>query len=328
MAAGKAPDFKIYQEYMNTRITEKLTQVGDIVNAQSNGAIRLTTIGRRGDYEYQNFFAAISSLVSRRDNTSVSAASDLPMTQEELVSVKLSRKIGPVAQTRDAFRKLMSRFDVTEFSGIIGEQAATAIQLDMVNAGLLAARAALYQQTASRFTQSSLGSLDTTTLVDGLALMGDRADRIVAWVMHSHAYFALTKTQIAANIDGVSNFVVANASPVTLNRPVIVTDSASLINQINSPDVDNYHTLGLTRDAIICEDTESTDIVVDDVTGLDTLVVRYQGEFAYNVGLKGFKWDVGNGGANPLDSALGLGTNWDTAFTSVKDRAGVDVVTL
>ena len=35
---------------------------------------------------------------------------------------------------------------------------------------------------------------------------------------------------ISANIDGISNFNVANAAPVTLNRPVLVTDSASLVN--------------------------------------------------------------------------------------------------
>lgn len=328
MTIGKASDFKVYQEYMQTRVNETLAQAADKFNAASRGAIRLTSVSKRGEYEYKSFFSAIANLTLRRDTTSTGQATDLVMAQEELVSVKLNRTIGPVAQTRDAFRKIMSRFDATEFSGLIGEQAAVAMQIEMLNSGLAACRAALYEQTASRFTQSSLGSMDTATLVDGLAKLGDRADRIVCWVMHSHTYFALTKTQIAANIDGVSNFNVASGTPVTLNRPVIVTDSASLINQIASPDVDNYHTLGLTADAIICEDTEQTDVVVDDVTGLDNLVVRYQGEYAYNLGLKGFKWDVGNGGANPTAVNLALGSNWDLAFTDVKDRAGVDIVTL
>lgn len=329
MTIGKASDFKVYQEYMQTRINETLAQAADKFNAASNGAIRLTSISKRGDYEYKSFFSSIASLANRRDTTDATTdATDLVMAQEELVSVKLNRTIGPVAQTRDAFRKIMSRFDATEFSGLVGEQAAVAMQVEMLNTGLLAARAALYQQTTSRFTQSSLGSLDTPSLVDGLAKLGDRADRIVCWVMHSHAYFALTKTQIAANIDGVSNVNVASGTPVTLNRPVIVTDSASLITQINSPDVNNYHTLGLTADAIICEDTEQADIVVDDVTGKLNLIVRYQGEYAYNLGLKGFKYDVGAGGANPNAAAVGLGTNWDPAMSDVKNRAGVDVVSL
>lgn len=328
MAAGKASDFKVYQEYMQTRINEVLAQRADLFNTASGGAIRLTSVSKRGDYEYKSFFQSISGLSSRRDTTSVAGATDLPMTQEELVSVKLSRKIGPVAQTRDAFRKIMARFDSTEFSGLVGEQAANAMQVEMLNTGLLAARAALKQQSASYLTESSLGAISTNTLVDGLAKMGDRADRIVCWVMHSHTYYALVKNQIAANIDGVSNFNVAQGSPVTLNRPVIITDSASLKTQLNSPDIDNYFTLGLTRDAIVCEDTEQADVVVDDVTGNENLIVRYQGEYAYNLGVAGFKWDVGNGGANPDGTAVALGTNWDTAFADVKNRAGVCLMTL
>lgn len=328
MAAGKASDFKIYQEYMQTRINETLAQAADKFNAASNGAIRLTSVSKRGDYEYKSFFQAISGLASRRDTTSVTTASDLPMTQEELVSVKLSRKIGPVAQTRDAFRKLMSRFDSTEFSGLVGEQAAVAMQVEMLNTGLLAASRALKQQSASYLTESSLGRISTQTLVSALAKMGDRADRVTAWVMHSKVYYDLVGNQIAANIDGVSNFNVASGTPITLNRPVIITDSASLKTNLVSPDIDNYFTLGLTTDAIVCEDTEQADVVVDDVTGNENLIVRYQGEYAYNLGLKGFKYDVGNGGANPNDTNVGTGTNWDVAFTDVKDRAGVCAMTL
>ena len=73
------------------------------------------------------------------------------------------------------------------------------------------------------------------------------------------------------------------------------------------------------------ENTETERVVLDEVTGLENLVVRLQGEYAYNAGVKGFKWDIGNGQANPNDTALGLGTNWDLAMASVKDVAGVVV---
>ena len=64
-------------------------------------------------------------------------------------------------------------------------------------------------------------------------------------------------------------------------------------------------------------------MVLDEVTGLENLVVRLQGEFAYNLGVKGFKWDTANGGANPSDAAVGTGTNWDAAVSSYKDYAGI-----
>lgn len=324
MAIGKASDFKIYQEYLRTRVTETLTQNGEALSGRANGAIRLTSVSKRGDYAYESFFESLgSSLIARRDTTSVSAATDMALTQDEMISVKLNRRIGPVAQTRDAFRKAFGNFSATEFSGIVGQQAAVAMQLDMLNSGLKACRAALVTGSTTLYTVPSSGELSTAALVEGLAKMGDRADRIVAWVMHSKPFYDLVQSQITANIDGVSNFNVASGTPITLNRPVIVTDSDSLVITSGSPSVTDYHTLGLTRDSIVLENTETEEVVLDDVTGLDNLVIRMQGEFAYNLGVKGFKWDVSNGGANPTDTAVGTGTNWDQCATSYKDWAGV-----
>ena len=53
-----------------------------------------------------------------------------------------------------------------------------------------------------------------------------------------------------------------------------------------------------------------------------------KGEYAYNLSLKGFTWDVTNGGSNPTSAALSTGSNWDTATISHKDRAGVAINTL
>ena len=58
------------------------------------------------------------------------------------------------------------------------------------------------------------------------------------------------------------------------------------------------------------------------------LRVRLQGEYAYNVGVKGTAWDVANGGVNPDDATLGTGTNWDSVMDDVKDLAGVHIETL
>ena len=107
-----------------------------------------------------------------------------------------------------------------------------------------------------------------------------------------------------------------------------MTDSTSLIAQLNSPDLNDYYTLGLVAGGVEVENSEEQEIMVQDVTGLENLVVRYQGEYAYNLGVKGFKWDVANGAANPSTSTLGTGTNWDTVFSSLKDRAGVCGMTL
>lgn len=327
MADYLASNFKIYQEYMKTRAAETLQQQADGFNAAVNNAIRMTTIEKPGDYEYESFFKDISGLVSRRDTTSTSAATKLSMLEDEFIRVKLNRKIGPVDQSRDSFRKKFARYSEMEFMGILGQQIAVAQQVDMLNASLRAARAALVNVSSGAllYTIPSSGTVTTAGLINGLAKMGDRSDRIVAWVMHSKPYFDLVQQQITANIDGVSNFNVMTGTPVTLNRPVFVTDSPALKVTSGSPATDTYYTLGLTVDGVLCEVTETSDIVIDDVTGGENILTRMQGEFAYNTGLKGFKWDVANGGANPNDTALGTGTNWDKAATDDKSLAGVVV---
>lgn len=322
-------NFKVYNEYFVSRVNELLAQKADIFNEASNGAINLTTISRRGDYDYTNLFSNVSSsLATRRDLTSSSSQTDLALVQDEHIKVKLSRKIVPVTVTRDAFRKAFGSYDQTTFTDILAEQAANGMQVEMCDTALLAATRALKQQSASYYTETSLGSISTQTLINMLKKMGDRADRVVCWVMHSKAYYDLVLNQVSANITPLSNFNIATGTPVTLNRPVVITDSASLKTQLNSPDVDDYYTLALVRGAVEVENTEEQEIVVQDVTGTENLTVRFQGEYAYNLGLKGFKWDVGNGGANPTATNVGTGTNWDTHFTDVKDRAGVVCSTL
>ncbi len=328
MTAGLESNMKIYQEQFAGRVNELLAQRGDIFNAASNGAIRLTTQSRRGDYVYNSLFSNVASLAARRDLTSLGAQTDTNLAQDEHITVKLSRKIIPIGMARDAFRKAFGNYSQAEFTDIVAEQAANAMQIEMCDTALLAVRAALKNESASYYTETSMGSISSQTLVNILKKMGDRADRVVAWVMHSKAYYDLVLNQITANITPLSNFNIATGTPVTLNRPVVIVDSASLKTQLNSPDVDNYYTLGLVDGAVEIENSETQEVVVQDVTGLENLVVRFQGEFAYNVGVKGFRYDVSSGGANPNATAVALGTNWDKHFTDVKDRAGVVAATL
>jgi hypothetical protein len=321
MADYLASNFKVYQEYLKTRAAETLQQQANVFNGAVNNAILLSTTEKPGDYEYESFFKDIASLVTRRDTTSTSAATKLSMLQDELVRVKLNRKIGPVDQSRDSFRKIFARYSEMEFVGILGQQIAVAQQVEMANSVLLAARAATVAVSsgALMYTVPSSGTMTTNALVNGLSKLGDRSDRVVAWVMHSKPYFDLVLQQIAANIDGVSNFNVKTGTPITLNRPVLVIDSPSLI--AGSPN--DYYTLGLVAGASMAEVTETSDVVIDDVTGGENLLTRLQGEFAYNIGLKGFKYDVANGGANPNATAVGTGTNWDKAATDDKSLTGV-----
>jgi len=327
MSIGKASNFKIYQDELRGGVVETLMQASNYFNA-AGGAIALTSVSRRGEYAKESFFKNIAGLVTRRDTTSTSQATDLLLAMDEIISVKLNRKIGPVSQTYDAFAKVAMDMTPQAFSVLLGNMVGKSMQVEMLNSGLRSARAALVNNGNTLHTVDANGTITTAALVEGLSKFGDAAGNVTAWVMHSKVWFDLMKHQIgtSANGDIVSGVVVQGANPLTLNRPVIVTDSDALVvaGGSGSGAYNDYHTLGLTTQGIVLENTETERVVLDEVTGLENLVIRLQGEYAYNAGVKGFKWVTGSG-ANPNDATLGTGSNWAQAVTDKKSFAGVVV---
>ena len=324
MAIGKASDFKIYHEEFFGGYVEVLQQNADAFNGASANAIRLIPDRMRGDYEKESFIKSISALATRRDTTSVAAATDTALTQGEIVGVKLNRRIGPVANTFDSFKKIEQ--DPQALSFLLGQQIGQAVSLEMINTTLACLDAALsgvagLTTDASALTTPNGPNLTHTNLVTAMSKLGDRSNRLVAWVMHSKPYFDLVKNAIADKVFEVAGVTIYSGNVATFGRPVVVIDSANLFDATPVPDT--YTTLGLVQDAAIINESEGRDIVSDVVTGLDNLVIRMQGEYAYNLKLKGFAWDVTNGGANPSDAALATATNWDKAATDDKDLPGV-----
>jgi hypothetical protein len=149
--------------------------------------------------------------------------------------------------------------------------------------------------------------------------MGDVSSRIVAFAMHSKPYFDLVKQSIADKIVEVAGVTVIRGTVASFNRPIIVTDAPALLES-GSPNV--YPVLGLVEGAVVVTESEQQEIVSQVVTGLEQLAFRIQGEYAYNLNVKGLQWDTTNGGVNPDDTAVALSTNWDLVATSAKDGPG------
>lgn len=321
MAETTIADFTIYQEEFHSGVTEVLQQNSSAFNGASAGSITLAAMSMMGEYAKETFFKSLGTgLVSRRDPTSVASVSDQQIVHGENVSVKLNRRIGPVKFTLDAFRKIGKSPEEASF--IFGTQAGEAISLDYLNAALGAADAALggdndYDGTA--------GTMTASTLNLGMQVLGDRASRIVAWVMHSKVYHDLIGQHISDKITNVADVVIYGGSPGSLGRPVIVTDSTNLLN--TTPIPDEYTTLGLVSGGVNVVESEGRVIVSDMITGEDNLSTRLQGEHAFNLGIKGYTWDVANGASNPADAALFTATNWDKTASDDKDLAGIRIRT-
>lgn len=324
MPAGTKTNFKIYDEQFFGGMVEQIEQNADAFNAASNGTIVLQPERLIGDFEKEAFVTQIANLITRRDVTSVAAASDLLAAQAEKAGVKINRKIGPVAQTLDAFRKIGENVSPEVLSLMLGEQVGKAIAVDYINTAVVGARAALNNTAAVLYDHSVTGTLTHGALVSGMAKFGDKAGSLACWVMHSKPYFNLIGQALTDKIFEVAGAVIYSGSVPTFGRPVVVIDAPALLTT-GTPD--KYDSLCLVPGAVVVKESEERNIVNEIVTGLENLVVRMQGEYAFNLGIKGYTWDVTNGGANPTDAALGTGSNWDKVATENKALAGIIVKT-
>ena len=324
MAIGSMSDFQIYPEQYYGGMYESIAQNINAFNGASNNALVLVNENIKGHYEYESF-VQFKDIVARRDITSVSDATDLKLAQEELVNVKLNRILGPVAQTLDAWKKIDEDPEVMSF--ILGQMAAEQKTKNYLNSILYAVESALDNVSDLEYdaTGASTTTLTHSHLVSGMSKMGDQGQRIVAWVMHSKPFWDLMGQAISDKITNVADTVIYGGSPGTLGRPVIVTDSAALTDA-NGSATDTYNVLGLVAGAGTVKESEPDNVAFQMITGKDNLVYRYQGEYAFNVGVRGFQWDVSNGGSNPTDATLSTATNWDKVANDVKDCAGVRIV--
>jgi hypothetical protein len=283
--------------------------------------------GLKGEFEKESFLKSTASLIARRDPSSASAVTDAKLVQGELVRVKINRRIGPVSQSRDAFRK--AGLDPAEFSFQLGQQAGASIAVDYINVAIAGTKAAILSQS-SLLQYDNTGNTPATmthsALVSGMALFGDKAARLEVFVMHSKPYFDLVKQALTDKIFNVADVAVYKGSTATFGKPTIVCDSASLVNlTAASPTLTTYDTLALVQNACEVAESEERDIIAQPVTGLENLVDRIQGEYAFNLGVKGCAYSTGT--VNPTDANVADTSKWTMVVADVKLMPGVDIKT-
>ena len=52
------------------------------------------------------------------------------------------------------------------------------------------------------------------------------------------------------------------------------------------------------------------------------IATTWQADYSFGVKLKGYAWDIANGGSSPDDTALFTGSNWDIVMSDNKHTAG------
>lgn len=327
MATGLHSDLVIRDEQLEAGFIEGVGQMTNAFNAASGGAIRLISMQERGFYSKRRFFDTLSTIIARRDLTSTAAATGIKPTQDEVISVKLFRSAGPVDYTEGSF-KTMEGVSLEEFSFLLGEEIGKYAVKDYLNSAIRSVAAFLSGQSSLTTTLTAAG-LVFTALNTGLGKMGDNRASIAALVMHSDKLTDLVGDGIGNyKVDKVAGTMIVEGIPtIAMGVPIIVTDSAPLVitNGVTTGE-DAYVTLGLVEGAVTVTESEELS-VVQYLLDRAQITRRLHGEHAFNVEVKGAKWDTANGGSNPTDATLATSTNWDAVVANKRDMAGVYIKT-
>lgn len=324
MAIGLVSDMKLIPEVFFAGMSDSLAENITVFNDNSNGAIRLVNEASANHRTTENFFNFSNSLVTRRDITSVSAITADKLTMQEINDIKLNRKYF-LAHTLDSLRK--TGLGMEDFSLEAGRQAGINIAKDYVDTVIKANVTTLVKGGATTFrdiTGATNKAVNFDELIDTMSLLGDASSNFRAIVMHSKVFFKLFKDATDILVHNVAGVALYEARIPSFNLPVIVTDNANLIVPTGggaSPDVPSYYTMMLTDSASSIVQSELGTVDSGIERGLENLVMEIQGEYAYNVKVKG--WDFSAAVTNPTDAQFTTANNWTYRFNSAKNGNGV-----
>lgn len=311
----------VFSEYAYLSLTEVLAQQIDAFNEASDGTVTLQAASNQGDYNDKAFFGKISGLVKRRNAYGSGAVTAKSLAHLVDTMVKIAAATAPVNLDPGQFKWIQMNPEVAGTA--LGQQLAKDAMADMLNTAISATGSALAAQAAVLHDISALtGGAELpsfTALTRAAAKMGDYAQNVRAWVMHSGA---VTNLYVNALTNANQLFRYGDVAVVAdpFGRRFIISDIPGLFI---SGTPNKYRSLGLVQGAVNIEQNNDFTDNYQTINGDENILRTYQAEWSFNLGIKGFQWDKTNGGKSPNDAAITTATNWDKIATSTKDLAGV-----
>lgn len=318
-------DLAVFTDYARTAKTEVLQERVELFNRATDGAIRLSTRPVSGDFSEEAFYGAVSGLVRRRNPYGDGAVAEKVLAQKTDVMVKIAAGTPPI-RIDPAWYAWIQR-DTREAAAAMGQQLARQQVADMINVAVGSAASAIANVGGSLINDIS-GNAGAAALPSPLALgntafkFGDALSRIAVWVMHSKSWNDLYGNALT-NAERLFDYGNVGVVRDPLGRRYIMADLSAL-TVAGTPM--KFRTLGLSEGAIEIEDQDDFFDNWSRTNGNENIKQTYQAEWSYMAGIKGYSWDKTNGGHAPTDASLFTGTNWDLIATSIKDTAGVMLI--
>ncbi|HHW1707542.1 TPA: major capsid protein [Pseudomonas aeruginosa] len=318
-------DLAVFNKQTYTALTETVAQAIDKFNQASAGTIVLQNAPAQGDFDIKASFKLIANLVRRRNVYGNGDVAATRLTQLLNAAVKVAAGTPPIEYEAAQYNWVLQNPALAALT--IGEQLGKARVADMLNTAIRGAVAAI-----SGHADSTYGSATETatfrTLNKAAFKFGDRANAIAAWVFHSSVVSDLYDNALA-NAENLFTYDGVNVMRDPFGRLFVVTDADSLIVPAGADPEANpasFRSLGLVQSSVLVTGNNDFDAVLNRTTGKENLGSVYQAEWSYNLGVLGYTWKTGTGGASPNDTAIGTAANWERTATSVKDTAGVLVL--
>lgn len=309
-------DMKVYNDDIVGTTIELLGQKTDQFNAASGGAIVLSTASWRGDFSRESFFNQIASAKRRVDRYAVIASqAATALTQGEHVGVKVAGGFGPVLFEPAQMTWLNE--DPASAIRAISEGFSDALLADQLNTAVGAAVAAVSGQAALVNDVSAAAGLSLNVLNNSHAKFGDQSQLLITDIMTGAAYHTLVdKALTNAN----QLFVAGNVMVVdVLGKRYVISDIPALY-EAGTPN--KTKVLSVVANGIIVDNASDIISNIDTSNGNTRIQTTWQADYSFGLKLKGYSWDVTNGGKSPLDAELFTESNWGKAVAENKHTLG------
>ena len=313
-------DMKVFSEYLTGATIETLDQDIEKFNAASGGTIVLNSKGIDGDFMQESFFKGIHSAQRRVDRYAANAAATATtLRQEQDNAVKIAGGFGPVVFEPSQMTWILK--DPSNAIEVISRNMSEALISDMLNTAISALVGAIGNNAGVVNDVSASGGINQANLNNAYAKFGDRSSSITANIMRGAVFHKLIGQNLAntAQLFKAENVLVVEI----LGRRVVVTDAPALY-KAGTPNKD--YVLALTAGAAIVSNAGDLITNIQTNNGKERIETTYQADYTFGLSLKGYSWDMANGGKSPDNAKLGTGTNWDKVVASDKDTAGVLLV--
>jgi len=308
-------NMQVYNTEIQTSTIEMVDQMVANIAGASRNAIQLTSIRNQGNFAKEAFWQNLSGAQRRVDRNIANASqSTTDLVQLESVGVKVAGGFGPVLLEPGQLTWLQE--DPASAIAAISRYFAEALVQDQLNTGILSAVAAINNQ-ASLVNDVLTGKISQSAINGSHALFGDMSQMLVCDVMTGSTYHKLVDQGLANSNE---LFKADNVTIVDiLGKAVVITDAPALFDAATTPDQD----LVLSLVAGGLEVSDNSDLITNMETnnGNKRIETTWQADYTFNVKLKGYAWDIANGGSSPSDADLATGSNWDKVnldkFTAV-----------